>query len=164
MTVEAAFIIPMILFIIFSLMYLTFHLHDKVRLETVIEQALGKDCEEDWEYENGSYKEQEEERIKYLEKELETGFFLLEKNQVSCEINGFSVKIKIVMKENVSLNPVKKLGSGEGLVILERERILHNPEEVLRVYEGLKIVLNYVEDARFVKNYLANNKAAFEKE
>ena len=68
------------------------------------------------------------------------------------------------MKENVSLNPVKKLGSGEGLVILERERILHNPEEVLRVYEGLKIVLNYVEDARFVKNYLANNKAAFEKE
>ena len=42
MTVEAAFIIPIVIFIIFALMYLAFQLHDRVRMETVMERALGK--------------------------------------------------------------------------------------------------------------------------
>lgn len=185
MTVEAVFVIPIVIFVIFALMYLTFYLHDRVRVETIMEKALGKSdflvlqrgnisgnsCnyeeineEKNWGYFQGSYEKQEEEIKEYLEGELNKGFFLLDIKDMDCEIDGFAVKIKIEMRETISLNPVKSFWGEEDVFKLERERILHSPEEILRIFEGLEMVMNYAEDFNFIKNYIANNKAVLEKE
>ncbi len=185
MTVEAAFLIPVVIFVIFALMYLTFYLHDRVRMEKVLETALGKgdflvvqrgatdggsfeyagiNEKSNWGYFQSAYKEQEEEIIRYLNAELENGFFVFDKEKVVCEIDGFVIKIEINMKNTITLNPVKHFLGDEAVVRLERERVFHNPEEIIRVYEGLKIIMSYAEDAEFAKKYVAKNRTALEKE
>ena len=185
MTVEAAFVVPIVIFVIFALMYLTFQLHDKVRLETVMERALGKgdflvsqrgredgsayDYENvnkngNWGYFRSSYKKQQEAITDYLKEELGKGFFTFQMEHVNCEINGFNVQIKIVMKKMMSLHPVKNFLGESSYVTLERKKVLHSPEELLRVMDGLGIVMDYAEDTEFVKNHVVKNKTALEKE
>jgi len=185
MTVEAAFIVPIVLFIIFALMYLAFNLHDRVRMETVLEKALGKgdyvvaqrsdtdggaidydslNEKNNWGYFRSGNKQQEEEIRKYIEEELEKGFFILEKEKILCETDGFAVKIEIMMRQKVTLNPVKALLGEEEMIRLKRVKNIHNPEEIIRIFEGLEMVINYEEDAEFAKNYVANTQTTLEKE
>ena len=185
MTVEAVFVVPIVIFVIFALMYLTFELHDKVRMETVMERALGKGdflvsqrgredgsaCDYEsvnkngnWGYFRSNYKEQEEAITDYLKEELGKGFFNVQMEKVICEINGFHIQIKIVMRKSVSLHPIKNLLGESSYVTLERKRILHSPEEMLRVMEGLGVIMDYAEDTEFVKNHVVKNKTALEKE
>ncbi len=152
-TVEAAFVIPIVLFVIFALVYLTFYLHDRVRTEEIVEKALGKgailitqratiegtayDYENinqsgNWGYFKASYDEQEKTISKYLEEESQQGFFLLDAQQITCETNGFSVTVKVKMKGKISINPVKNFWKNTPEFVLERSVPLHNPEEVLR--------------------------------
>ena len=185
MTVEASFVIPMVIFVIFALMYQAFHLHDRVRMETVMERALGKgdflvsqrggEKGSSYEYENinekgnwgyfqSDYKELEEEVGNYLKEELERGFYTFQIERCICKIDGFTLQIKIIMRKTISFHPIKNFLGEASYVILERKRVLHSPEELLRVREGLDIMIEYAEDAQFAKNHVVNNKAALEKE
>lgn len=185
MTVEAAFVIPIVIFVIFALMYLAFWLHDRVRLETVMEKALGRgdflvsqrgeidgsSCDYEnlnksgnWGYFRSDYKAMEEEIRIYLEEELAKGFYTFQREKVLCEINGFTVQIKIVMHKKMSFHPIKNFLGESSYEVLERSRVLHSPEELLRVRDGLDIIIDYAEDAQFAKNHVVKNKTALEKE
>ena len=185
MTVEAAFIIPIVIFIIFALMYLAFELHDRVRMETVMERALGKgdflvsqrgredgspfeyekvNKNGNWGYFRSDYKELEEEIRNYLKEELEKGFYTFQAEKIICEVNGFTVQIKMVMRKRMSFHPIKNFLGESSYVTLERKRVLHSPEELLRVMDGLDIIINYAEDAQFAKNHVVKNRTALEEE
>lgn len=157
-TVEAVFVVPVVIFVIFALMYLTFYLHDRVRTETIMEQALGRgdflvlhrenisgdSCDyaeinhpDNWGYFQSSYQKQEEWIEQYLEMELKEGFFIFDLKEWNCDINGFEIRIKVEMSQTISLNPIKSFWGEESLFVLERERQLHNPEEIKRAFVGL---------------------------
>lgn len=183
-TVEAAFVVPIVLFVIVALIYLTFYLHDRVRLEEVVESALrqgnllvvqrslldGKSvdyskCNElgNWGYWKISYGTEELQIKEYLEGELEQGFFFLSKESVSCEVNGFLIEVKVKMRGKISLNPIQNFWKSEPEVTLKRSIPIHNPEEVLRIYEGLQIIVESTESAEFIKNYMEKFKNFKEK-
>lgn len=164
MTVEAAFLVPIVIFVLFALLYLTFELHDRVRLESVMERALLKGNFRGIYEEGVSYKEEENRIYEYLECELEEKFFVFQFKEAVCKVDSFVVEIKIVMEKRLSLNPVKRFLGEETQVILERKRILHKPEESVRIYEGLRLFVEHGEDGEFVEKYAENNEAAFQGE
>lgn len=175
MTVEAVFVVPIVLWVIFALIYLTFYLHDLVRLEEVVEAGLRQGnflslqrSELDgnavyyeninetgkWGYWKLSYETEEEKIKQYLEEELQRRFLFLTKKNVSCEINGFSVEIQIKMKGKAMIFPVIDLWRGESEIVLERTLPFHNPEEVLRIFSGLNLISDDTESNIFIKNHM----------
>lgn len=182
-TVEAVFVIPIVIFTIFALIYLAFYLHDRVRTEEIVERSFNQ-AEPfitqrsaiggaPWEYENlnkaGSWgyfrdssQEQEKKIYEYLEEELSHGFFLLEPERIICKTEGFVLKIQVNMKGRISLNPVKSFLGETPEFVLERKIPLHSPEEVLRVYDGLEIVMDHIDAFHFAKNHADRNKAVLE--
>ena len=175
MTVEAVFVVPIVLWVIIALIYLTFYLHDLVRLEEVVEAGLRQGnflslqrSELDgnavyyeninetgkWGYWKLSYETEEEKIKQYLEEELQRRFLFLTKKNVSCEINGFSVEIQIKMKGKAMIFPVIDLWRGESEIVLERTLPFHNPEEVLRIFSGLNLISDDTESNIFIKNHM----------
>lgn len=182
-TVEASFIIPIVLSVIFALLYLTFYLHDRVRAEVIVERALGKgnfliaqrsDTDGSfYGYENNgqrakegyfkaSYEEQEAVLLEYLEKELEKGFCLLHTKQLTCETEGFSLKVKVKLEGKFSWNPIKNFCGEMPEFVIERSVPLHSPEEMRRLYEGLELVMDRMEAFCFARNYISQNKSILE--
>ncbi len=174
-TVEAAFLIPIVIFVIMALIYLTFYLHDRIRLEEVMEGALSQgnfhvsnrsgldgipfsyadiNKSENWGYIHNSYERSEIQILEVLKEEMKTGFFFLKEKSVSCDIDGFFIKIKIEMESPVSLNPLENFWKKKKKVVLERKIALHNPEEVLRAYEGLQFIIDDVSSFTFVKKHI----------
>lgn len=182
-TVEAAFLIPIIIVAIMALIYLTFYLHDRVRLEEVVEKALGqgnflmaqrsqaegKACNYaylnepgNWGYLRSSYETDGQEIKNYISENLNQGFFLLEEEDVFCKADGFSIVVKVKMKASISLNPVKNFWKETPEFVLERSVSIHKPEEILRAYDGLQMVIDSTSGFLFVKNYIENLKAVIE--
>lgn len=182
-TVEASFIIPIVIFVVIGLIYFTFYLHDKVRLEEVLEKALGQGnfivtnrsqingvsfsydvINEDgnWGYFINSYEDKESKLLAYLNEELEKKFFFLKKQSVSCEINSFSVHIEISMKGKISINPLHRLWKQKNQIMLEQKRTFHNPEEILRVYEGLKFIMDNISEFTFAEKHIEKIKMVVE--
>lgn len=174
-TVEAAFIIPIVIFVIMALIYFTFYLHDRVRLEKVMEHTLGQgnlivlnrsgldgipfsyadiNKSENWGYIGESYEKLESQILEHLKEEMKTGFFFLKEEKISCDINAFSIKIKIEMETPISLNPLQSFWKDKQKIILERKRAVHNPEEILRVYEGLQFIIDDTSSFAFIKNHI----------
>lgn len=184
-TIEAVFVVPIVIFIVFALMYLALYLHDRAVTETILEEALGRGnfvvlhrgslsgdpCNydvmnepENWGYFQSSYCEQEERVEQYLKMELKEGPFISHLKKVDCIINGFAIQIRIEMEQRISLNPVKSFWGEETSFILERKRVFHNPEEILRAYEGTGITIDHEENFNFIRNYIFKNRTVLEGE
>lgn len=115
LTLEAALVFPIILLIVFSIIYLGFYMHDKVKLEGVIDNGLmlGRNLvkyeidmvtnkqnitkylmnnrvinENDNLYKEGIINE-------YLQKELEKGFFLADTTKVDTKISGNEITVMV---------------------------------------------------------------------
>ncbi len=182
-TVEASFIIPIVIFVVMGLIYFTFYLHDKVRLEEVLEKALGQGnlivinrskidgisfsydtINEDgnWGYFRNTYKDREKDLLEYLNREIESKFFFLKREAISCEVNSFSIHIEIKMRGMISLNPLQYLWKQKNQITLERKRMLHNPEEILRVYEGLEFIMDDISEFTFAGKHIEKMETVVE--
>lgn len=157
-TVEAAFVVPIVIFAILALIYFAFYLHDRVRAETIAERALEKgvhfSAQQPW-MERIFEREAVEQVVEGdLEEELKSGFFFLEKESISCEANGLSVSIQIKMKGKISLNPVGSLWAAEPGFALERGLPIHDPPELLRAYKAMGLTMDGRQEESFVKSHV----------
>ncbi|MFT4143249.1 MAG: pilus assembly protein [Mobilitalea sp.] len=157
-TVEAAFVIPIVFCVIFILLYLAFFLHDKCKIQGIVDQALYKtglsikyeaDISKNITLEQlkeksiftviTGYGEDEEIKIEeYLDEKLFKGFFLLKVSSIEVTVERFKVYIGVSAKTknnlpllNFILNPITKLKASNIFS-------LHDPAEAIR---GAEVIL-----------------------
>jgi hypothetical protein len=155
-TVEAALLLPMIIFIICSLVYLGFYLHDRSRLEGLVDEVLMKGAlsakhEADIrtgkvDYANirkrgvlylliGDTKQQEDQIEKYLWELSGQGFFLTEIRDIKVELGKYKLKITLEGEFKVPMRGIREFFDPNPQIIIEAERSIHNPAEFIRVSE-----------------------------
>ncbi len=155
-TVEAALLLPMILFIIYSMVCLSFYLHDRSRMEGILDEVLHKGAltlkhEADIrtgrvEYENignrgvfylltGDTEQQEKEFKDYLQEISEKGFFLTEITDIQVEVNKLTIKITLEGEFEVPLKGIREFFHPDSKITVEAERSIHDPAEFIRISE-----------------------------
>lgn len=153
-TVEAALLLPMIIFIIYSMVFLAFYLHDRNRLEGIVDMVLHKGAltlkhEADLpsgsvDYENigdrgvfylliGETKEQEKEILEYLWEFSEKGLFFMEVTDIQVEVSKLKVKITLTGEFELPVKGILEFFHPDRTVTLEAERSIHNPAEFMRM-------------------------------
>lgn len=155
-TVEAALLLPMILFILFSMVCLSFYLHDRSRMEGILDEVLHKGAitakhEADMrtgkvEYENignrgvfylltGDTEQQEKELEDYLQEILEQGFFLTEITDIQVEVNRLTIRIALEGEFEVPMKGILEFFHPDRKITVEAERWIHDPSEFIRISE-----------------------------
>jgi hypothetical protein len=151
-TVEAAFVMPIVILAVFAVIYLAFYLHDMCRIQAAMDKTLHKAAitikhEADMEtgevaYENINdrgvffllYGGLEEEMIieDYLQQELSEGLFLSKIISVSADVGLFSINASVKAETKVSLPGIKYLFAPSSTVEIKRDYPVHNPAETIR--------------------------------
>lgn len=155
-TVEAAFVMPVVVFCIIAMIYLAFYLHDYNRLAGTLDLVMHKACiaikhEADlatgrvsFEGINdrgffyvllGDTKAEEEKIAKYLAEELSKGLFICHIEKSDVKVNKLSVKISVRagtdMKLPVFGGAIAKIANIE----LHKSYPVHNSAETIRICE-----------------------------
>ena len=123
-TVEAAFVMPLVICVIFSFLYLIYYLYDTIAIQSTIDHTLHKAIiytskEADFEQNDINYEEREyqgvlsslfrdrqsmEEMIEaYCSKELEEKLFLVDISSIDVNYKTFKVEISVYIKGNLVL-------------------------------------------------------------
>lgn len=161
-TVELALLMPIILCVISSIIYMGFYMYDYHRLTTVVEEGISKTSlyikhesnidtgEVDynninqhflWELYNGESMKQEKKLEEYLVKKIGDKFFIMERPFIQVDLNLNQVTIQ------VSTRVYKRIPFGEFLfpnTVITSTSKLHHPTQTLRqgeviVQTGMKI-------------------------
>jgi TadE-like protein. len=156
LTVEAAFVMPIVFFTIIALMYLAFYLHDRNRMQTVADlsmQKAGLTLKHNADIVTGrvgyqkigergvfylishSSKNAEEQIKKYLVNQLSSGLFLLKPEEIEVECNQRKVSAKIVAKSEVPLPIFHGLFQQYSKTMIAGDFSIHNPTETIRCME-----------------------------
>ena len=143
---EGAFIIPIVLFTMFSLIYLTYYLRDICRVQSVINQTLDKasyimryDMDfttEHIPYEkigNNAYTNSIKNNIleQHLKKELKAGLCILEIERVNVSF-GTRMEVWVEARSNISLSYVRAQLAWLNKASIYGKRLIHNPPETIR--------------------------------
>lgn len=152
-TVEAAFVMPIVVFTIFALIYLAFYLHDMCRIQAVMDKTLHKagisvKHEGDLEtgavaYENisdrgvfylifGDTEEEETQIREYLTQQLSEGLFLSTISSIDVDVGKFNMDISIKADTEVSLPGVRYLFEPVSITEIEGSYPVHDPAETIR--------------------------------
>ncbi len=138
-TVEAALVIPVILYALFALCYLTFYLYDKVVVETEVNRTL-RSAEMEWREEEGimeqwvegaNQREWVTDLVRELEQALRQRLVNLEVLGCQVERRGEGVWIRVSAKRTIGI-PVVESMLGARQEAWEREKDVHDPCESVR--------------------------------
>lgn len=154
-TVEATFVMTIVIFVIFALIYLTFYLADKSKLQNMLDLTTVKVNEmlkengnmESGEvsYSNisnkswirnllGDYSAQEQVGENYLKSKLEHGLILAKINSVSMKITHTKIEAKIEVMMDIPLLHARQYFTKESLTAkLSSKASIHNPAEFIRL-------------------------------
>lgn len=175
-TVEMAFVFPMVFFLVLTLCYLTFFMCDKVRLQSMVNTLSEKQavCVKDH-YELGSTRDYstilEKGVLYYLEdlsaeqalfqEKLENKgkklLILGEVESVECSVGYSSVEANIVVNVEIGLSMVKEYFTGTPLQYTIHAKIpVHNPSEFVRSYTVIGDTIDQIEGASAIKEKLRN--------
>lgn len=162
-TVEAAFIFPIILFIILMLLYFSFYLHDISKIKGVVDQGTIKgillikdevgiqngriDYNKKLNY--GGWSSLEDLRVKqnkikeYVRKQLNTGLIISDISKLDINMNSSTIEIKVRAKMNISLKPVQQIFLKNKVRIEIKMKVpVHNPADFIRKYNTIKEKIN----------------------
>jgi len=152
-TVEAAFVMPIVIFTIFALIYLAFYLHDMCRIQGIVDMTLHKVgitvkheaniVTGDISYEDisergvfylilGNTEEEENQIQQYLQQGLSKGLFLTKISSVYVDLGKFKLTAKVEAETKVSLPGVKYLFDPLFSRKVTGEYPVHNPVESIR--------------------------------
>ncbi len=155
---EAALIFPCILFVIFGLLYLGFYMHDKVRIQSVLDETALKGralIENEAElaagnidYEkylergilhfllNNDLTEQEAQIYDYAMNHLQGGLFLARIERIEVSAARSDIGIEVLAAMEFPFFEVKKLFTESGFSVkLNNITQIQNPMEFIRVFE-----------------------------
>lgn len=155
LTLEAAFVMPIILYSIFALIYLGFYLHDYCKIQGLVDRTLykaGAVLQKGMDPESGALpyeqhreegifetitgsKERKETLYIYLERELSKGLFLSKVREITINTGYTTVSAIVLVETKVSLPGIQPLFRKLSKVEIKEEEILHNPAESIRKYE-----------------------------
>ena len=155
-TVEAVFVMPVVVFAISALIYLAFYLHDYCRITATVDMVLQKTSvavKHEAELATGivSYedingrgvfymlltdaKDMEEQIARFLEDELSKGLFICHITKSDVRVGKLGIKITVWARGNINL-PMFKTALGKIMQInLERTYPVHYPAETIRSCE-----------------------------
>lgn len=155
LTVEATFVFPVVFFLIFSIICLTFYLHDKCRLQYVVDKALHKASlslkhEADLvsgqvEYEKindrgvfylslGNTEKEKGILEGYLQQELTEGFLFTKVRDIRVVVEKREIEILAEGEFNIPLGLVMNFFHPKPIRI-QVNRPIHNPAEFIRMGE-----------------------------
>lgn len=175
MAVEAVYLIPFILFVIFALLSMTFYLHDKILLQTKLNHEVAKECallQNETVYETGkiSYEKLLKRKVLYslesldkeksqfqekLEKELNQGFYLFCVDGISVTFSHTNVKVEAKCKVSFPMEAIKQYFTKTGYEVEQRvEGVVHQPAEFVRVYDVLAETLDSTKGGARIKEVL----------
>lgn len=155
-TVEAAFVMPIIILTIFALIYLTFYLHDVCRIQAIMDLTLHKagiTVKHEADIANGKIAYDNickrgvfyilegnsntvENQIKaYMKKQLAKGLFLIKVENTKVNVSKFKIKVSVETKTNVTLPGISYLFDSNSNTVIKGEYPIHNPAETIRCTE-----------------------------
>jgi len=153
LTVEAAYILPIIIFTIFALIYLAFYLQDMCRIQGMLDKTLIKagfavkheadiaTGEVAYDRINdrgvfylavGSTEKEEKQIQKYLQQELAEKLFLSNIKSVKVEVGKFKITLAVEANTKVSLPGIRYLFDRFSYTEITGEYPIHNPAETIR--------------------------------
>jgi hypothetical protein len=155
-TVEAAFVMPIVILTVFALIYLAFYLHDMNRIQSEMDLVLHKaevtvkheadisTGRVDYEDINdrgvfyllvGNTSGEEEQMKAYLWQRLSSGLFLTRISQIDADVGKLKLTVSVETATRVSLPGIKYLFENIAGKILTKECSIHNPAEAIRCTE-----------------------------
>lgn len=166
-TVEMALIFPIVFFVIISLIYMTFYMHDKVRIQSVADQAViygselvkheKTDKHMDIDYScldnRGIYFPligdlQKENKIlqSYVTEKLKRGLIIGEVTDVHIDLSKKEVEIKIKVNMKIGILRAKEFfsGSGTNITIVGKGRV-HYPAEFVRQFDVIEGIVDDIQ-------------------
>jgi len=176
-TVEAALIMPLIVFILFALIYLSFYLHDRCKVQGVIDQTLhkaGLTVKHEADFSTGEvfYEEinnrgvfylpfadtgTEEDNIRnYLQTKLKSGLFLARIIDLQVDVGKYNITISVEAEIPISLLGVTDIWKPNNRMIVEGKSQIHNPAETIRFCEVILDTGTKVKGVEALKEKLVN--------
>jgi hypothetical protein len=167
-TVEAAFVMPIVILIIFALIYLAFYLHDINKVQGVADLTLHKAAltvkheadiatgEVTYEDINdrgifymllGNTEKEEEEITELCEQELSQGLFLVKIRSIKVEAGNFNISIAVETAAEITLPGLSHLFYVFPDKTITGEHVVHNPAETVRCTE---VILETASDIKGV--------------
>lgn len=155
-TVEAAFVMPTILLAVFTILYLTFYLHDMCRVQGIVDETLHKaglcvkyeaDLNTDKvDYESimergvfdllpGERAEVEQELQTYLQQRLAKGLFLSQIADVQAAVETTKLKITIRTESRIVIPWIKRFFEKYSDTVILGEYPIHDPAQTIRICE-----------------------------
>lgn len=152
-TVEASFIIPLVVFLMFSLIYLSFYLHDLCKIQGIINQvshraafmvkhesdiASGEIAYEEISKRGVFYfllgnTEKDKEQIReYLRSKLSKGLFIVKIKHMEIQLTKSKLAVDIDVSPSVSLKGFPDFFTFLKDRTLKQEYRIHDPAETLR--------------------------------
>lgn len=178
-TVEAALVMPIVLFVIYALFYLSFYLHDICRIQNVADMVLSKAAfsikhiaeinNGKVDYENindrgvlylllGDTSKIEEDIKKHLSQELEDGLICSQIKEIKTKVSKFSIRIEVTSDFILPLKGVYRYFRPDKDNTLLVSCPIHNPAETVRAGEVLlesgKKIKGVEEFVNKIKNFL----------
>lgn len=175
-TVEAAFLMPIVLFVIIGVLYLGFYLHDKARVHSIMNDAL-TNSRSLIQYEAGmntgsidyvayrdrdiwypyfnDFKEKEASIIAYVTNQFEKGLFLTKLEDAEVTIDTFNITINASIRMEFPFVEIQKLlvnGSQEDTVFYTNNT--RSSAEFIRTYNTF---LGVAEKTELVQELLNHN-------
>jgi HD superfamily phosphohydrolase len=155
-TVEATFVMPIVILTVFALIYLSFYLHDTCRIQGLVDKTLHKAAislkqEADLEtgaidYERigergvftqllGDRSDAEKELRKYLQQELSKGLFLSKITGIQATVYKTKLEISVEADNVIRIPWVKKFFTSFTHTKITAEYPIHDPAETIRICE-----------------------------
>lgn len=155
-TIEAAFALPIVIFMVFALIYLAFWLHDYCRLQGAVDKVLHKAVitvkhEADIKTGKIAYEaindrgvfhlmfgdaRDEKARIQeYLKQELTIPLFIAKINSAEVDVGRLTITVSAKAKTGVRIPFFQGLFNRFATISIEESSTIHNPAETIRCAE-----------------------------
>ncbi len=172
-TVEAVFIVPTILVVIFSLMYMSLILHDKVVLQTVADEALVRSnqlCHQpsdvlsseihysrllDTNLLGEKADKHKEELIYYIDQEVKGKLLICDISNITIDLQEDFCQIDIEAVSRISLPMILKYSKNNNQVSVSQQRDFHHPENFARKAEVVLDTVTQIKGMDRIKEFLS---------
>ncbi|BCN32930.1 hypothetical protein [Anaeromicropila herbilytica] len=168
-TVEATFVMIIVLSVIFALIYLTFYLSDKSRIQGILDLSVVKISEmmkadanivtgevnydnildRDWVGDLFAGKKRDADiGESYLKQQLKNGLILAEIKSTNVTVSNNEIEVNVVADMNIPLEDVREFFTKENQkVSLSSKGSIHNPAEFIRLSEVSLKTVNKIKGA-----------------